>query len=206
MATVCGSRRIAALELRDFRRHRGGEQQRLTLDGQTGDDPLDIGQEAHVKHLIRFVEDKNLHAVEACRAGADMVEQPAGGRNNHFDAGSQCAFLRNRRRASDNESRSQTRPHGQAAVNKVDLLGEFTGRSQDQRTDIAAITRYKMVKHRQEERCSLAGARLGGGNEVASCQYFRYGPCLYGSRSEEAARLDVLKERGMETEFLEWHQ
>ena len=45
--------------------------------GQQLDDPLDVGQEAHVEHPVRLVEDEDLDLAEVGDLLADEVEQPA---------------------------------------------------------------------------------------------------------------------------------
>ncbi|MNT29349.1 hypothetical protein D3C72_1650840 [compost metagenome] len=45
----------------DFRRERGGEQQRLALRRQQVDDALQVRQEAHVEHAVGFVQHQHLH-------------------------------------------------------------------------------------------------------------------------------------------------
>src|SRR5690606_15736398 len=48
----------------DFRRHGGGEEQGLALLGTAADDVLDHRQEAHVEHVVHFVENEDLDAGE----------------------------------------------------------------------------------------------------------------------------------------------
>ncbi len=48
-------------QLANLGRHRGREHQRLPLLGNRGDDLSQRNDEAHVEHLIRFVEDEDLN-------------------------------------------------------------------------------------------------------------------------------------------------
>ena len=56
------------------------------LRREQGDDPLDVGQEAHVEHPVGLVEDEDLDLAEVRDPLADEVEQPAGRRDEDLDA------------------------------------------------------------------------------------------------------------------------
>ena len=76
---VSGLRRISRGQPGDHRRHGRGEEQRLLAGRQAGDDPLEVGQEAHVEHAVGLVEDEGVQMVEAGLVLPHVVEQPAGG-------------------------------------------------------------------------------------------------------------------------------
>ena len=63
MTSGSRSRRCARAWTRP--RHRRGEHHRLALRREPVEDALDVGQEAHVDHAIRLVEDEGLHAGES---------------------------------------------------------------------------------------------------------------------------------------------
>ena len=46
----------------DFRRHGGGEEQRLPRERHQLADALDVGDETHVEHAVGFVDDQQLTA------------------------------------------------------------------------------------------------------------------------------------------------
>src|SRR6187399_2243019 len=69
-------------ELSDVVRERGREQQVLPLAREQVDDPADVADEAHVEEAVRLVEDEDLDLRQVDRALADVVEQPAGGRDH----------------------------------------------------------------------------------------------------------------------------
>ena len=50
-------------ELHHFRRHCGGEKQRLPFRWQFADHALDVWDETHVEHAIHFIEHENFHLV-----------------------------------------------------------------------------------------------------------------------------------------------
>ena len=75
------------------RRHGGAEQQRLPGGRGLRDQPLDVGQEAHVEHLVGLVQHQHPDRGQVERAPGDQVEQPSGGAHHDVDAGAQRADL-----------------------------------------------------------------------------------------------------------------
>ena len=58
------------------------------------DDPLHVGQEAEVEHLVRLVEHQGAYRAQVEVAALGEVEQPAGGADDDVDAGVQRVDLR----------------------------------------------------------------------------------------------------------------
>ena len=90
-------RRIAeplAGQLANLGRHRGREHQRLPLLRHRGDDLPQRHDEAHVEHLVGFVEDQDLDVAKIDVALLHQVEQPAGRGDEHVDAVLQRPHLR----------------------------------------------------------------------------------------------------------------
>ena len=67
-----------ARQLRDRRRHRRAEEQRLPLRRQVAQHAADVRQEAHVEHPVGFVEHEELEAGQLRVRRAEVIEQPAG--------------------------------------------------------------------------------------------------------------------------------
>ena len=64
----------------------GREQQRLVLVVDVAQEPLDLGQEAHVGHAVGLVDDHDLEAAELDLLAVDQVDQAAGGGDDRLDA------------------------------------------------------------------------------------------------------------------------
>ena len=83
-------RRVEQLvgELLDLVREGRREEQVLPLRGrrQQRHDALDVGNEAHVEHAIGFVEHEDLDLAQIHRFLLDVIEQPAGRRDQDLDA------------------------------------------------------------------------------------------------------------------------
>ena len=73
-------------ELEDVAVQRGAEQAHLLLPGGVGEDPPDVGHEAHVEHPVGLVEDDGGYVAEAQGALAEVVEDTSGGADDYVDA------------------------------------------------------------------------------------------------------------------------
>src|SRR5205085_1366286 len=83
----------ATRELADLVRERGAEQEVLALRRQDRKDPADVADEAHVEHAIRLVQDEDLDGRQVDGSLADVVQQPAGRRDDDLRATAQRADL-----------------------------------------------------------------------------------------------------------------
>ena len=72
---------------------RGREEQRLAIGGGGVYDGGDGGQEAHVKHAVRFVQHEGLDAAEVDDAFVHEVVQAAGRGDEHVGAASDLVDL-----------------------------------------------------------------------------------------------------------------
>ena len=61
----------------NLRRHGGGEKQCLAREGREAENPLDVGDKAHVQHAVSLVHNHDLHVREDQFAPLKMVEQAA---------------------------------------------------------------------------------------------------------------------------------
>ena len=143
--------------------------------GQQLDDPLDVGQEAHVEHAVRLVEDEDLDLAEVRDLLADEVEQPARRRDEDLDAGAQGLDLRVHRHAAVDDGRAQRHGPPVRAHALVDLHRELARGDEDQGPDRMAgrregrvRVRPEAIEDRQREGGRLAGARLRRGEDVAA--------------------------------------
>src|SRR5690625_5170771 len=73
--------------------HRSGEQHRLTLARDLGDDLADVADEAHVEHAISLVEDEHLDAAQVDRAALHVIEKAARRGDDDVDAAAEALDL-----------------------------------------------------------------------------------------------------------------
>ena len=85
-STRTGLLQEAVDELRDLRRHRRREEQRLPGERQELHDPLDVGNEAHVEHAVGLVDDEDLDAGQKQAPALEVIEQAAGRGDQHVGA------------------------------------------------------------------------------------------------------------------------
>ena len=86
LAAELGSHRVAQVAAHhavDARRHCRREQRGLPILRGVAEDRLDVLGEAHVEHLVRFVEDDDLKAAQVQRSPGDVIEC-APGRRHHY--------------------------------------------------------------------------------------------------------------------------
>ena len=188
-STVAGSLQDPARQPPDVVGEGGREHQVLPLRREQGDDPLDVGQEAHVEHPVGLVEDEDLDLAEVGDPLADEVEQPARRRHQDLDAATKRLDLRIHRDAAVDHRRAQRHRPAVGVDALVDLHRELARRDEDEHADRVSCRREagvrvaaQPVEDRQHERGGLAGPRLCGGEDVAPGQHERDGSGLDGCR------------------------
>ena len=168
----------------DFRRHRRGEEKCLPRERHQLADPFDVGDEAHVQHAVGFVDDEQFDAGEEEAAALGMVEQPAGGCDQHVDAARQLGVLVAERDAADQERDVEFLADAVFVEILFDLGCKFAGRFEDQgaRHSCPGAALFQHGEHGQDEGGGLAGAGLGDAENVAAGQNVRDRLFLNGSR------------------------
>ena len=117
----------------DFRRHGGGEEQRLAGERHQLADALDVGDESHVEHAVGFVDDQDLDAGQQDLAAIGEVEQAAGRRDQHVGAAGDLGLLVGEGNAADQQRDVELVVDAVFAEGFLDLRGEFARRLENQR-------------------------------------------------------------------------
>ena len=169
----------------DFRRHGGGEEQRLAGERNELADALDVGDEAHVEHAVGFVDDEQLDAVEQQPSALEMVEQAAGRRDQHIDAARELGVLVVERDAADDQRDVELVVDAVFDKTFFDLRREFARRLEDERARHAraGAAFFQHGQHRQHECRRLAGAGLRDAEHVAPGEHVGDGLILDGGGS-----------------------
>ena len=188
---------------------RGREQQRLAAFRQAADDGLDVLDEAHVQHAVGFVQHQRVHGVQFDAAGVQVIDQAAGGGDQHVHAARQRLQLRAVRHAAHDRGGAQV---GQLAAvgggGVGDLQGQFAGRGQHQHLHADALVGGHLgdaVQRRQHEGGGLAAARLRGHHQVMAGQGLGNGGGLHGGGGAEAGVLHGGQQGRREAEVFERH-
>ena len=119
----------------DLTRHRGGEEQEVTLLRYFGEDRLEALREAHRQHLIGFVQDDCLDAIEAgCTTLHEVDETTRGGDDDLYATAKRADLCLDRGASVDGEDayRGEVLAIGREVVS--DLQTELAGRAEDEGT------------------------------------------------------------------------
>jgi hypothetical protein len=203
----CGWFRSELLDLAGERRR---EQQVLPLGGHGHQrhDALDVRDEAHVEHAVGFVEHEDLDLAQVDALLLDVVEEPAGRRDEDLDAGAHDRELLLDVDAAEHAGRPDARVLAVGLDRLLDLDRQLARRREDQRADRVAGRREACVRvalqaleDREDEGRGLAGARLGGTEHVVAGDDDRDGLLLDGRGFGVALVHDGAEEFGREAEI-----
>ena len=159
----------------------GREEQRLAIGGGGVYDGGDGGQEAHVKHAVRFVQHEGLDAAEVDDAFVHEVVQAAGRGDEHVGAASDLVDLGAVGRTAEHGGHVVPRLAGDLHARLRDLLRQLTGGADHQHAGraLAPLAARQGAQDGQQERGGLTRAGAGGGDEVAAFQDQRDGLQLH---------------------------
>ena len=151
-----------------------GEEQGLPCLREHREDALDVGQEPHVEHAVRLVEDEDLHLREIHRLLLEVIEKSAGRRDEDLDAAVQRLFLRGDIDAAVDHRRAQREMLAVDAHTLRHLRRELARWREDEGAH--RMTRRRRARIRmgrqeleqwQGEAGGFAGSCLGATHEVA---------------------------------------
>ena len=203
---------VGARERDDRGRHGGREQHRLPGLGGLLEQPLHVGQEAEVEHLVGLVEDERLHVGDVERAAVHQVDEAARRTDHDVDAGGEGVELRLVGHAAvDGEHADAAVLAGHRQV-LADLERELAGRGHDQRLRLAGRDQLVVVgvvrgdaalDHGDPEGEGLAGAGAGLADQVGAHQGDREGHLLDGERVDDVDALEGVRNLGKDPELSE---
>ena len=114
------------------RRNGRGEERRLAVRRSAGDDALHIRGKTAVKHLVRFVQHQEAHAVEPERALVEQVEHTARRADHDVDATPQFISLRAKGAPTGDHQRLDAARGAKCLNNLGHLDGKLARRGQHQ--------------------------------------------------------------------------
>jgi len=151
----------------------------LTLAWKHRDDPLNIGQESHVEHLVRLIKDQDLHMGEIQVATVGEIDDATRGAYDDVDTCAQSLDLwLVGASAIDREHSDAEQPSRSLDVG-CNLQTQFTRRADDQRLWFVLTCecgifrrcwRSDLLQQRNAETKGLSGSRLGLTNQVSTFQ------------------------------------
>ena len=169
---------------RDARWQRGRKERRLPLRGRGIEDQLDVLGEAHIEHLVGFVQHDGGQRAQVQRATADVIERAARRGHHHMHAALQRLCLPAELRAAVDRQHDRAQLRAVAVQRFRDLDCEFACRYQHQRGWVGglAVCGKHTLQQRQCERPGLAGAGGGLAEQIAPLEQRRDGLALDRSR------------------------
>ena len=189
----------------DFLRHSRREEQRLAARRNGLHHLTDRRQEAHIHHLIGFIQHDRFGTAQIHGAGFHMVQQTSRCCHQYVHAACQRTDLSTGLHAAHDNRRGQLHLATINAHAFGDLGGQLTRRRQNQDAsrlgDRAARIGGHTAEQRQHESCGLAGAGLGNAHKVAAFQQCRDRLFLNRSRLGIALSSNRLEDGLGEAEF-----
>jgi len=158
-------------ELADLGRHGRRKEQVLAFLREIAHDPADRLDEAEVEHLVDLVEHEEFGVAQLGDPRVHVVDEPAGGRDEHVEPLGERLDLGAVRHAAEHDRDRERQAGAEIAEALGDLAGEFARRAEDEHAGAAARRGARvgeeMVEDRQREGGGLAGSGLGDADEVA---------------------------------------
>ena len=191
---------IASSQLVHPARNGCREQHRLTVLRGKLEDLLDGLLEAHGEHLVGLVQDRDLQFVESERTATEVIDHTTGRTHNDVHAALQVTFLRRVTGAAINRGRGKVR--GARLEFSRNLLGEFTGRGEDQGARLAATLTGNLQPggDGQTERKRFASAGAGATKNVLALKRVRQGLFLNRRGCRDASSIQAQEHARRERE------
>ena len=152
-----------AVEIGNLSGHRRGEERRLSVAREGGQDAGELGLEPHVQHPVRLVEDQELDvAKETFRDSRWSMSRPGVAMTSWGREWS--ATARGHAHPTDDQGRAHAAGRSEAGGVLVDLDGQLARRSEHQRP--RPLLAGETLHQRKDEGGSLAGAGGGEADDV----------------------------------------
>jgi hypothetical protein len=181
---------VALHQLADGAVECGAEKQRLVAVFDAVQDFAHLGQEAHVRHLVRFVEHHHRDVGDRHLLALEQVVEAARRRNDDVDPGVERADLVDHRCATVDGGQPEVPRGGERSQLVGHLVGEFARGDEDERVRPALARGGGQLDDRQAKREGLAGPGLRFAADIAA-----------GERIGNRHRLD--RERSGDAELIE---
>src|SRR6185437_2391476 len=153
---------------------------------------------------VGLVEDENLELGQVDAAALDMVDQPPWRRDDDVERPRHQLKLLTIRHATDDLDRVEVKELAVLPRRLGDLAGKLAGRRQDEDTRSAHPRLERggdaLQRGQHEGRC-LAGAGLGGGEQIAAGERRRNGGGLHRGRRRIAGGVQRLEDERVKREF-----
>ena len=185
----------------NFLGHGGRKKKILAIRRKSFKNSSQVREEAHVEHVVGFVENQNFYGVQAQDALSHEVKDPSRASDHDLRPFAKGFGLAVCGHAAIDCDDLLTGKAGQGADFGVDLGGEFPGGRQDESAWASARLSFKVIEHGQRESRGFARAGLGQAQDVLPFEGRMQGLGLNGSRCFEAGGFDAPLNVGVELEL-----
>lgn len=182
--------------------HGGGQQDDLGLGRQELEDVVHGLGETLAQHLIGFVEGEDLHAVGLQEVSVDHVEDSTGGTDDDLGTGGELGDVLLDGSTTDTGVAVDVHVVTEGDDDLLDLLGQFSGRSQDQGLGFL-LAGVDSLQDGDGEGGSLTGTGLSLGDAVSAGDDGHNGSLLDGGRSLETVGVDTSEKFGLQLHVVE---
>ena len=193
-------------QMPDLFGHGSRKEQGLPSLRQLSQDLTDIGQKAHVKHMVGLIEDQHLQSREIDRLLSDMVEETP--RTGHHNLGAAFQFIHlgiEAHSAIDGYA-----PEAGISPQNADclmyLLSQFPSRGNDECTDVATSALHQAMQDREREGSGLAGAGLRQTHNIMPLHDQRDRLGLDRRRRCITRGLDPGRDMGVKIKYFKFHK
>ena len=188
----------------DLGRNGGREKGRVPASRTVLDDPLHVGQETHVQHAIRLVENEVLDLVQLQGVLAKVIEQTPRRRHHDVHTIPEIIALLLVTHAAVHDRHTDVREARELPEALVGLDRQFARRLKHQRPR-RLLVHPEHLDDRQSESSGLPRAGLGRADDVPPCQDQRHRLDLDRRGFSVTKFPHGIQQRGSKAKFREWH-
>ena len=192
----------------DGLRHGGAEQQVLALVGEDLQHLLDVVNEAHVEHAVRFIKHKELNVSQIDVSLTHQVQQPSGCGHENVNATLKGSDLRVLIDAAEDHLMAQPHVTAVGCEPFTDLCRQFSCGRQHEGSDVPLplwLGFRHDVQHREGERSRFSRPGLSDTKDVPSFKQRRYGSFLHRCRLLVPFPLDGIQQHGSQSQIRKHH-
>ncbi len=181
-----GIREVCLRNSLDLSRHRCGEEGDLAIIWGRLEDPLDVFEEAHPQHLVRFVQDKHLKPRKVERASLQVIDDPARRPDDDARTFSEGLDLRRVGRAAVDCGDANRKSLRVVLHRGGYLQRELASGGEDESAHVFRAALCEVLHEGESKRCGLSRARSCPTDHIVPLDELRNRLGLNGRRKLES--------------------
>jgi len=193
-------------EFADIRRHGSGKKESLPFCRHMAKQAPDIGEKAHVEHLVRLVQHQKFQVGKVDCSLAYVVEKSSRACNDDFRSPPDLFDLRIYLDAAVDRHAAKPGVSGQDLYGLMNLFRQFAGGRHNQCPHLASLACHQTMEDRQGEGGGLACTGLRQAHDVFACYDGRDSLALDGGGGCVASGRNSRHYAGMKSKCLKTHE